>query len=174
MAVISSLQSGFAAHGFGAGFLRSTARFGVLGDGFGTRGFRLFQSFTRGCETCLCFRNMLSGGLFFCVRHRVRLCGVAIRTQRRMGFACAPQPCFSRGQFRFRGLQLRGTGGGGFGRLIGSAFGIPHRFTCLRKRGGGCVTPRGQGGFAFNQPRVFLRDARACGIGIARERSRMG
>ena len=68
-----------------------------------------------------------------------------------MGFARAPQPCFSRGQFRFRGLQLRRTCGSGFGCVIGSAFRIAHRFTCFGKCCGGCVTPRGQGGFAFNQ-----------------------
>jgi hypothetical protein len=151
MAVISGLQRGFAARGFGAGFLRSTARFGVLGDGFGTRCFCLFQSLTRRSESCFSFGNMLHGSLFFCVGHRARLCGVTIRTQRRMGFARAPQPYFSRGQFAFRGLQLRRTCGSGFCCLIGSAFRIAHSFTCLSKRCGGCVTPRGQGGFAFNQ-----------------------
>ena len=80
VAVISGLQRGFAARGFGAGFLGGTARFGVFGDGFGTRCFRLFQSFTRRCETCLCFGNMLHSGLLFRVRHRARLGGVTIRT----------------------------------------------------------------------------------------------
>ena len=151
VAVISGLQRGFAARGFGAGFFGGTARFGVFGDGFGARRFRLFQSLTRRSETRFGFGNMLRGGLFFCVRHRARLCSITIRTQRCMGFARAPQPCFSRGQFAFRGLQLRRTSGSGFGCVIGSAFGIAHRFTCLRKRCGGSVTPRGQGGFAFNQ-----------------------
>ena len=131
VAVISGLQRGFAARGFGAGFLGGTARFGVAGDGFGTCGFRLFQSFTRRCESCVGFSDLLRGGLFFCVRNRARLCGITIRTQRSMGFAGAPQPCFSRGQFSFGGLQLRSTGGGSFGGLIGSAFGIAHRFAGL-------------------------------------------
>ena len=90
VAVVGGLQRGFAARGFGAGFLGGTARFGMFGDGFGTRCFRLFQSLTRCCESRFSFGNMLRGGLLFRVRNRARLCGVTIRTQRRMGFACAP------------------------------------------------------------------------------------
>ena len=90
VAVISGLQRGFAARGFGAGFLGGTARFGVAGDGFSTRCFGLFQSLTRGSESRFGFGNMLRGGLLFRVRHRARLCGITIRTQCRMGFARAP------------------------------------------------------------------------------------
>ena len=97
VAVISGLQRGFAARGFGAGFFGGTARFGVFGDGFGARRFRLFQSLTRRSKTRFSFSDLLRGGLFFFVRHRARLCGVTIRAQRRMGFARAPQPYFSRG-----------------------------------------------------------------------------
>ena len=87
-----------------------------------------------------------------------------IRRQRRMGFACAAQTGFCRGQFSFGCLQLRGTGGGGFGCLIGGAFRITHGFAGFHKRRSGSIAPCRERGFAFNQPRILFCDARACGL----------
>jgi hypothetical protein len=83
-----------------------------------------------------------------------------------MGFAGAAQTCFGGGQFGFGGLQLRGTGGSGFGCLIGGAFRFTDGFARFHKRRSGSIAPRRQRGFAFNQPRIFCRDARARGLGI--------
>jgi hypothetical protein len=174
MAFISGLQSGFAAHGFSAGFLGGTARFGVLGNGFGATRFGLFQRFTCGSESRFGFGNMLGGSLFFPVRYSAGKGGFMIRTQRRMGFACAAQSCFSGGQFRFGSLQLRGTRSSSFGGLISGAFGFAY---CLNRFGQGCagrIAPRRQGGFAFNQPCVFFSDARTRRISITSQGSGMG
>ena len=91
-----------------------------------------------------------------------------------MGFTRAAKTCFGGSQFRFCRLQLRGTCSSGFGRLIGGAFGFAHRLNRLGQRCGSSIAPRGQASFAFRQRGIFFRDARTCGIGIARKRCGMG
>ena len=86
-----------------------------------------------------------------------------------MGFTRAAETCFGGSQFRFCRLQLRGTCSSGFGRLIGGAFGFAHRLNRLGQRCGSSIAPRGQASFAFRQRGIFFRDARTCGIGIARK-----
>ncbi len=80
MAVISSLQRGFAARGFGTGFLGTAARFGMGGNGFCATRFCLFQSLTRGGEGCFRLGHLLRGGLLFRIRNRPRKGSFLIHT----------------------------------------------------------------------------------------------
>ena len=89
-----------------------------------------------------------------------------IRRQRRMGFARTAQTGFCGRQFGFGSLQLRGPGGGGFSCLIGGAFRFAHGFMRFGQGRSSGIAPRGQRGFAFNQPCIFFRDARARGLGV--------
>ena len=104
MACISGPQGGFAARGFGTGFFSTAARIGVLCNSFGACGFGLFQSLPRRGESGFGLRHLLSRCRLFRIRNSARLRGVSIRTQRRMGFTRAAEPCFGSGQFGFRRL----------------------------------------------------------------------
>ena len=141
MAFISGPQTGFAARGFRTCFFCAAARIGMVRDGLSARGLRLFQRLTRRGKGGFGLRYLLCRRGFFGIGDSTRFSRITIRTQRRMGFARAAQPRFGCGQFRLSRLQLRRTGGGGFSRLIGSAFGFADCLNRLGQRGGGGIAP---------------------------------
>ena len=143
MAVIGGLQCGFAARGFRTCLLSTAAGISVLCNSFSARGFGLFQRFTRSGKSSFGLRNMHRCCSFFRIRYGARFSRITIRAQRRMSFARAAETRLGSSQFRFGGLQLRGTRSGGFSRLIGCAFGFAHRFNRFGKRCGGGIAPRG-------------------------------